>query len=79
MNGAIADPLVKTIRMPNINSTTITGSNQNFFLSLRKDHKSCINSIGCVGVMLIRFFNIRALINVIPYLHYGCITLSELF
>jgi hypothetical protein len=45
MNGAIADPEVKTIRKPKISRITITGSNQNFFLTLKNAHNSFKNSI----------------------------------
>jgi hypothetical protein len=36
----MADPLVKTINMPNRSNVNISGSNQNFFLTFRKPHKS---------------------------------------
>ncbi len=45
MNGAIAEPLVRTINTPNKSSTMIIGNNQNFFLIFRNDHKSFKNSI----------------------------------
>jgi hypothetical protein len=45
MNGAIADPLVKTIRPPKISNINIIGNNQNFFLSFRNPHKSLKKSI----------------------------------
>src|SRR3989339_1263230 len=40
MKGAMAEPLAKTIKAPKNNSVRIMGSNQNFFLTLRKPHKS---------------------------------------
>jgi len=40
MNGAMAEPLAKTIKAPKNNSVRMMGNNQNFFLTLRKPHKS---------------------------------------
>ena len=45
MNGATADPWLKTIRKPNKKRTIIIGNNQYFFLSLRNSKNSLINSI----------------------------------
>jgi len=45
MNGEMAEPPPITIKNPNSNNTTMIGANQNFFLSLRKPHKSIKNSI----------------------------------
>jgi len=45
MKGAIAEPLVKTIKTPNIKRMMIKGSSQNFFLTFRKPHKSFKKSI----------------------------------
>jgi hypothetical protein len=44
MNGAMADPDVKTIRNPKISRMMITGSSQNFFLTLKNAHNSFKNS-----------------------------------
>lgn len=45
MNGAIAEPVERTIMTPNNNRTSINGKSQNFFRSLRNDHKSFSISI----------------------------------
>lgn len=45
MKGAMADPLVRTIKTPKSSNTRITGRSQNFFLTFKKDHKSFKNSI----------------------------------
>src|SRR4029453_14630015 len=45
MNGAIADPAVRTIRTPKVSKIRISGNNQNFFLTRRKPHRSLMNSI----------------------------------
>jgi len=45
MNGAIADPAVRTISTPKVSKITISGNNQNFFLSRRKPQRSLMNSI----------------------------------
>jgi hypothetical protein len=45
MNGAIADPAVRTISTPKVSKITIMGNNQNFFLTRRKPQRSLMNSI----------------------------------
>ena len=45
MNGAIADPAVRTISTPKVSKITISGNNQNFFLTRRKPQRSLMNSI----------------------------------
>ena len=45
MKGAIADPAVRTISTPKVSKITISGNNQNFFLSRRKPQRSLMNSI----------------------------------
>jgi hypothetical protein len=40
MNGAMAEPLVKTIRPPNISKVRRIGRSQYFFLVRRKPHNS---------------------------------------
>jgi len=45
MNGAIADPAVRKISTPKVSKITISGNNQNFFLSRRKPQRSLMNSI----------------------------------
>ena len=45
MNGAAAEPWVKTIRPPNTKETTIIGSNQYFFLVRMKAQSSIKNDI----------------------------------
>jgi len=43
MNGATADPWLKTINPPKIASTIKIGNNQNFFLAAKKSSSSLIN------------------------------------
>ncbi len=45
MKGATALDPPKTIKIPNNNKISITGRSQNFFLCLKKLHKSFKNSI----------------------------------
>jgi hypothetical protein len=45
MKGAIADPLVRTIRRPNIRRMMIIGKSQYFFLDLKNPHRSLRKSI----------------------------------
>ena len=45
MNGATADPWLKTIKTPNKARTIIIGSNQYFFLSLKNSQNSLKKSI----------------------------------
>jgi hypothetical protein len=45
MKGAMADPLAKIIRAPKNRSVKMMGNSQNFFLTLRKPHKSFTKSI----------------------------------
>src|SRR4030095_2671410 len=45
MNGAIADPAVRTISTPKVSKITISGNNQNFFLTRRNPQRSLMNSI----------------------------------
>src|SRR5665647_993141 len=40
MKGAMAEPLAKIIKAPKNNSVSMMGNSQNFFLTLRKPHKS---------------------------------------
>jgi hypothetical protein len=40
MKGAMAEPLAKIIKAPKNNSVRMMGNSQNFFLTLRKPHKS---------------------------------------
>jgi hypothetical protein len=44
MNGATADPEVRTINPPSRTSQMIIGKSQNFFRSFINDHKSIKNS-----------------------------------
>jgi hypothetical protein len=52
MNGAMAEPEVKTIKRPSSSRTIISGSSQYFFLVLKKPHKSFTKLIlfllGCI-------------------------------
>src|SRR4029453_3663881 len=45
MNGEMADPALRTISTPKVSKITISGNNQNFFLSRRKPQRSLMNSI----------------------------------
>ena len=45
MNGATAVPCVKTIKAPNINKNSMIGSNQYFFLAIKKVKNSIKNFI----------------------------------
>jgi hypothetical protein len=45
MKGAMADPLAKIIKAPKNKSVKMMGSSQNFFLTLRKPHKSLKKSM----------------------------------
>ena len=45
MNGAIAEPLTKKMRIANKSKIIIIGSNQNFFLTFKKPHKSLTKAI----------------------------------
>jgi hypothetical protein len=40
MKGAMAEPLAKTIKAPKNKSGRMMGNSQNFFLTMRKPHKS---------------------------------------
>jgi hypothetical protein len=45
MNGAIADPAVRTISTPKVSKIKISGNNQNFFLTRRKPQNCLLNFI----------------------------------
>ena len=45
MNGATAEPWLKTIKIPKRAKTIIIGNNQYFFLSLKNSQNSLIKSI----------------------------------
>jgi hypothetical protein len=45
MKGAMAEPLAKTIKAPKNKRVRMMGNSQNFFLTLRKPHKSLTKSI----------------------------------
>jgi hypothetical protein len=45
MKGAMAEPLAKIIKAPKNKSVRIMGNSQNFFLTLRKPHKSLKKSM----------------------------------
>ena len=44
MNGATAEPWLKTIKTPNINKIKIIGSSQYFFLSIKNSKNSFKNA-----------------------------------
>src|SRR5437762_4110240 len=69
MNGAIADPAVRTISTPKVSKITISGNNQNFFLTRRKPQRSLMNSIISFP-LLIRFLYIFSSENMISNDHY---------
>jgi hypothetical protein len=58
MNGAMADPLVKTIRIPKNKSVMIMGRSQYFFRVLMKPHRSVRKSMLFSLPMLPFFLNI---------------------
>ena len=45
MNGATAEPWLKTIKTPNKAKIIMIGNNQYFFLSLKNSQNSLMNSI----------------------------------
>ena len=60
MNGAIAEPWLKTIIPPNKTRTIIIGNNQYFFLTFKNSQNSFINSILELilhSIIFIIFFN----------------------
>src|ERR1700686_1799182 len=69
MNGAIADPAVRTISTPKASKITISGSSQNFFLSFRKPQRSLMNSIISFA-FLVRFFYVLSSECMISNNHY---------
>src|SRR5436189_5966430 len=69
MNGAIADPAVRTISTPKVSKITITGNNQNFFLTRRKPQRSLMNSIISLS-FLIRFLYVFPSESMISNDHY---------
>src|SRR6266576_4597020 len=69
MNGAIADPAVRTISTPKVSKITISGNNQNFFLSRRKPQRSLMNSIISFS-FLIRFLYVLPSESMISNDHY---------
>src|SRR6266513_137799 len=76
MNGAIADPAVRTISTPKVSKITIIGNNQNFFLSRRKPQRSLMNSI-ISFFFLIRFLYVFPSENMISNDHYRIFTRLE--
>src|ERR1043166_4165545 len=69
MNGAIADPAVRTISTPKVSKITIMGNNQNFFLTRRKPQRSLMNSIITFS-FLIRFLYVFPSESMISNDHY---------
>ena len=69
MNGAIADPAVRMISAPNASKITISGNNQNFFLTRRKPQRSLMNSIISFS-LLIRFLDVFPRESMISNEHY---------
>ena len=59
MNGAIADPAVRTISTPKVSKITISGNNQNFFLT-RKKPQSCLLNLIISFSFFIRFVYVFA-------------------
>ena len=76
MNGAIADPAVRTISTPKVSKITISGNNQNFFLSRRKPQRSLMNSI-ISFFFLIRFLYVFPGKTMISNEHYRMFTRLE--
>src|SRR5437762_9216529 len=75
MNGAIADPAVRTISTPKVSKITISGTNQNFFLWRRKPQRSLMNSI--ITFFLVRFLYVFPSENMISNDHYRIFTRLE--
>src|SRR6184192_2965740 len=69
MNGAIADPAVRTISTPKVSKITISGSSQNFFLWRRKPQRSLMNSIISFS-FLVRFLYVLSSECMISNGHY---------
>src|SRR5215475_11951602 len=69
MNGAIADPAVRKISTPKVSKITISGNNQNFFLTRRKPQRSLMNYIISFS-FLVRFLYVFASKNMILNDHY---------
>jgi hypothetical protein len=63
MKGAMAEPLAKIIKAPKNNSVKIMGSSQNFFLTLRKPHKSLTKSMVKLLVLGFKASQYRSLVN----------------
>ena len=76
MNGAIADPAVRTISTPKVSKIKISGNNQNFFLTRRKPQRSLMNSI-ISFFFLIRFLYVFPSENMISNDHYRIFTRLE--
>src|SRR5438034_11767990 len=76
MNGAIADPAVRTTSTPKVSKMTISGNNQNFFLTRRKPQRSLMNSI-IVFPLLIRFLYVFPGESMISNEHYRIFTRLE--
>src|SRR6266550_4081946 len=76
MNGAIADPAVRTISTPKVSKIKISGNNQNFFLTRRKPQRSLMNSIISFS-FLIRFLYVFPSENMISNDHYRIFTRLE--
>src|SRR5215831_3464792 len=79
MNGAIADPAAKTMMTPKLSRITIIGNSQNFFLLLRKPHKSLKNSM--LSPLLVWLLYIAGDKEMIPCQHrrlLACLELAEL-
>ena len=72
MSGAIADPLVNTIRTPSSRMIMIRGNSQNFFCWFRKPHKSLRKSIANFSFALaasVGLFEIPADKRMVPLQH----------
>ena len=76
MSGAIADPPVRTRRTPKVSKMTISGNNQNFFLTRIKPQTSLMNSIISFR-LLIRFLYVFPSENMISNDHYRIFTRLE--
>lgn len=69
MKGAIAEPVVSTIKTPKSRRIKIMGKSQNFFLSFKNPHKSFKNSIYS-PITLKRFIDVFFTIHMIAFNHY---------
>src|SRR6267143_1194960 len=69
MNGAIAEPLVRTMSTPKPSRTTTSGRSQNFLRAPKKPRRSFRKSMDAAPVRSKRVFDVLAGERVIPRVH----------